>query len=60
MTKTQLEDYQLDWIELWERLLDKQPEIPTIRLYNELVDFLRILRHLYSPDNALEVVNYFM
>lgn len=59
-TKTQLDDYQLDWKNVWERLLDKQPELPSVKNYNELTDFLRIIRHLYSPENAVEVINYFM
>lgn len=60
LTKTHLDDYHLDWRTLWEQLLEERPEISTIRLYNELVEFLRVIRHLYHPDNALEVVDYFM
>lgn len=59
-TKSQFEDYQLDWKNVWLKLVEQHPEIPTIRLYNELVEFLRLIRHLYAPDNSLDVVNYFM
>lgn len=31
-----------------------------MRLYNDLSDFLKIVRHLYATDNALRVVNYFI
>jgi len=35
-TKTQLDDYQVDWKAVWERLLEKQPELPSVKTYNEL------------------------
>ena len=31
-----------------------------MKAYNELTEFLKIIRHLYSPDNAIEVIEYFM
>jgi len=32
----------------------------TLKLYNELIDFLKCIRNLYDPNNAVEVIDYFM
>jgi hypothetical protein len=60
LTKTSLENYELDWREIWERLIRGEPEPSAIKLYSELIEFLKNIRHLYSPNNAVDVVNYFV
>jgi hypothetical protein len=60
LTKTSLENYELNWKEVWERLLRNEPEPSAIKLYSELIDFLKNIRHLYSPNNAVEVIDYFI
>lgn len=60
LTKTPLEDYQLDWKDLWERVLAREPEPSASKSYSELLEFLRNIRHLYDPNNAIEVIEYFI
>lgn len=60
LTKTSLENYELNWKEVWERLLRNEPEPSAIKLYSELIEFLKNIRHLYSPNNAVEVIDYFI
>ena len=60
LTKTPLEGTVIDWKKVWERLLAREPEPGTTRLYADLTDFLRNIRHLYNPDNAEEVLDYFL
>lgn len=59
MVKTPLEGYKLNWLDVWKRLLEKEPELSTTRLYGELADFLKNIRHLYGGENPVEVVDYF-
>lgn len=41
-------------------MLRNEPEPSAIKLYSELIDFLKNIRHLYSPNNAVEVIDYFI
>lgn len=59
-TKMHLENYQLNWREIWQNVIDNEPEIPAVKLYSELIDFLKNIRHLYDPNNAVEVIDYFL
>lgn len=60
LTKTPLEGYELSWKEVWERLIKEEPEPSAVKLYGELIEFLKNIRHLYSPQNAADVVDYFV
>lgn len=53
LTKTSIENYELNWKDIWERLLKNEPEPSAIKLYSELIDFLKNIRHLYNPNNAV-------
>ena len=59
LVKTPLEGYKLNWIDVWKRLLEKEPEFSTNRLYGQLTDFLKNIRHLYGGENSVEVIEYF-
>lgn len=41
-------------------MLLNEPELSTMKLYHELLDFLKNIRHLYDPNNAIEVLDYFI
>lgn len=60
LTKTSLENYQLDWLLIWKKLLETEPELSTVKLYNDLIDFLKCIRNLYDPNNAVQVIDYFL
>ena len=60
LTKTSLDNYQLDWKTIWNELITAEPEVQTMKLYTEIKDFLTSIRHLYDPNNAIDVLNYFI
>ena len=57
-TKCKIENFRLDWKEVWENFLKKQPEIHYNKEQN-LPSFIKIIRTFFDENNALEVYEYF-
>jgi hypothetical protein len=58
LTKCRLENYRIEWQQLWERIVEEVPET-SLMTETDIAEFMKHIKGFFDENNAMEVWNYF-